>query len=227
MTSLVAGRRDGALLGLPLQHGGAIRPARQPARGPGDGAGGDAGRGGRRSLLAPLGLDWLPFQVVGLGMGYIIAVADFVAGLGGAVVGVPAGPPASLGLIALGGAARRALDRPRPLGRARADRRSASRSGRGTTGPTLLIADTGRLFGIRTDAGRVLRATRATAIAAESWLEDDGDLATQAEAHARGGLRAPQQPDRGRCARPRRRCSTSAPATPPTRAAATAPRRPS
>ena len=54
-------------------------------------------------LAAPLGLDWLPFQVVGLGMGYIIAVARFVAELGGAVVGVPAGPPASLGLIALGG----------------------------------------------------------------------------------------------------------------------------
>ena len=34
---------------------------------------------------APFGLDWLPLQVAGLGMGYILAVAAFVAGLGGAV----------------------------------------------------------------------------------------------------------------------------------------------
>jgi competence protein ComEC len=33
-------------------------------------------------VLAPLGLDWLPFQIAGLGMGYIIAVARFVASLG-------------------------------------------------------------------------------------------------------------------------------------------------
>ena len=54
-------------------------------------------------VAAPFGLDWLPFQVAGLGMGYIIAVARFVAGLGGAVTGVPSGPPASLALILVGG----------------------------------------------------------------------------------------------------------------------------
>ena len=54
-------------------------------------------------LAAPFGLDWLPFQLVGLGMGYVIAVADFVAGLGGAAVGVSSGPTVSLVLIALGG----------------------------------------------------------------------------------------------------------------------------
>ena len=87
-------------------------------------------------LAAPFGLDWLPFQVVGLGMGYVIAVAEFVAGLGGAVVGVPAGPAASLGLLALGGLVARALDRARALGRARADRASGCCSGPRPTGRT-------------------------------------------------------------------------------------------
>ena len=88
-------------------------------------------------IASPFGLDWLPFQVVGLGMGYIIAVAEFVAGLGGAVVGVPAGPPASLGLIV----ARRAL-RSRSgsaaarWARARADGARRSLLWAGPTGPT-------------------------------------------------------------------------------------------
>ena len=73
----------------------------------------------------PFGLDWLPFQIVGLGMGYIIAVGEWVAGLGGAVVGVPAGPPAVLWLMVAGGLHAGALDRPRPLARARADRAGA------------------------------------------------------------------------------------------------------
>ena len=48
--------------------------------------------------------------------------------------------------------------------------------------PDILIADSGRLFGIRTEAGRVLSSDKGNGFAAESWLQDDGDLATQAEA---------------------------------------------
>jgi competence protein ComEC len=54
--------------------------------------------------------------------------------------------------------------------------------------PDILIADTGRLFGYRTEAGRVLSSATGNGFAAASWLENDGDVATQAEAHARGGL---------------------------------------
>ncbi len=138
-------------------------------------------------MLSPLGLDWLPFQAAGLGMGYIIWVADFVAGLGGAVIGVRSGPPASLGLIAMGGMLMVLwIGRGRWLGLApvalglllwAADDR-----------PDILIADTGRLFGVRTDAGRVLSSDKGNGYAAESWLENDGDLASQAEAYARGKL---------------------------------------
>jgi competence protein ComEC len=138
-------------------------------------------------IAAPLGLDWLPLQVVGFGMAYIIAVAEWVAGLGGAVVGVPAGPPAALALLVLGG-----LVLALWIGRGRWAGLAPMALGialwAGHDRPDMLIADSGRLFGFETEAGRVLSSDRGNGYAAESWLRDDGDLATQAEAHARGGL---------------------------------------
>ena len=138
-------------------------------------------------LAAPFGLDWLPFQIAGLGMGYIIAVARFIAGLGGAVTGVPAGPPASLALILIGGTMGVLL-----IGRARWAAAAPAAVGlllwAGHDRPDVIIADTGRLFGILTPAGRVLSSDRGNGYAAESWLRDDGDRADQAEAWARGRL---------------------------------------
>ncbi|HET9068158.1 MAG TPA: ComEC/Rec2 family competence protein [Amaricoccus sp.] len=138
-------------------------------------------------VASPFGLDWLPFQVAGLGMGYIIAVARFVAGLGGAVTGVPAGPPASLALILVGattgvllvGRARWAAVAPVALGLA---------LWAGHERPQLLIAENGRLFGILAPEGRVLSSEKGNAYAAESWLRNDGDRASQPEAWARGRL---------------------------------------
>ncbi|MFO1144351.1 MAG: ComEC/Rec2 family competence protein [Amaricoccus sp.] len=138
-------------------------------------------------VLAPLGLDWLPFQAAGLGMGYVIGVAKLVSAIPGATFGVPAGPPASLGLIAAGGIfvvlwsgrGRWAGLVPMLAGAmlwAAAER------------PDLLIADSGRLFGIETEAGRVLSSGKGNGYAADAWLKNDGDLATQAEAYARGKL---------------------------------------
>jgi competence protein ComEC len=136
---------------------------------------------------APFGLDWLPFQVAGLGMGYIIAVAGFVAGLGGAVTGVPSGPPASLALILIGGVIGVLwIGRGRWAGLAPAALGLALWAG--SDRPDVLIADNGRLFGIATPPGRVLSSDEGNGYAAESWLKDDGDLASQAEAHARGNL---------------------------------------
>ncbi len=138
-------------------------------------------------LAAPFGLDWLPFQVVGLGMGYVIAVAEFVAGLGGAAVGVSSGPTASLVLIALGGLfVALWIGRWRLLGLA--PMAVALLLWAGHPRPDILIADTGRIFGVLTDAGRILSSGEGNGYAAESWLRDDGDLASQAEAHARGRL---------------------------------------
>jgi competence protein ComEC len=138
-------------------------------------------------LAAPFGLDWLPFQIAGLGMGYIIAVAEFVAGLGGAVTGVPAGPSASLALILIGGTMGVLL-----IGRVRWAALAPAALGlllwAGHDRPDVMIADNGRLFGILTPAGRILSSERGGGYAAESWLTEDGDLASQAEAWARGRL---------------------------------------
>ena len=137
--------------------------------------------------LAPIGLDGLAFTVMGWGIGYVLAVAAWVAGLGGAVVGVPAGPPASLGLLSVGGllivlwAGRGRWAGLGPIAAGIALWAMADR-------PDVLIAENGRLFGIETPAGRILSAAEGNGFAAASWLEDDGDLAGQAAAYARGGL---------------------------------------
>ena len=138
-------------------------------------------------FLAPLGLDGLAFTVMGWGIGYVLAVAHWVAGLGGAVVGVPAGPALSLGLLSVGGLlivlwhghGRWAGLAPVALGIG---------LWMGADRPDVLIAENGRLFGIATPAGRILSAAEGNGFAAESWLEDDGDLAGQGTAYARGRL---------------------------------------
>jgi len=137
-------------------------------------------------LAAPFGLDWLPFRVAGLGMDYVIAVARLVAGFGGAVTGVPAGPPASLALIMLGGIVGVLwIGRGRWAGLGLAGIGLALWAAHGR--PEVVIADDGRLFGFRTAGGRVLSGT-GNGFAAEAWLREDGDLASPEEAYARGML---------------------------------------
>ena len=136
-------------------------------------------------FMAPFGLDWLPLTVAGWGIGYFLAVSDWVAGLGGAATGVPAGPPVSLALIALGG-----LFLVLWLGRGRWFGFAPMALGvvlwSTHPRPPILIAENGRLFGVVTQNGRALSTDRGNGYAAESWLEDDGDIAGQAAAHARG-----------------------------------------
>lgn len=136
-------------------------------------------------IAMPFGLDAVPLTVMGWGNAYVLGVSDFVAGLGGSTRAVPAGPPATLALLGLGGifvvlwhgrgrwlgllpvAAGLALWAAEPR-------------------PGLLIAGNGRLFGIMTPEGRALSVDKGNAFTAESWLRRDGDPASQAEAAARG-----------------------------------------
>ena len=121
-------------------------------------------------------------------MGYVIAVAEFVAGLGGAVTGVPSGPPASLALILARRAHRRALDRPRALGGARAGGARPRALGRARPAGHDDRRHRPALRHPRRRRAACCRATRATATPRKPGSEDDGDLATQAEAYARGSL---------------------------------------
>ena len=134
-------------------------------------------------FLAPLGLDGLGFTVMGWGVGYVLAVAEWVAGPrrrgGGRAGGAGREPRADLARRAGAGA----LDRPRALGRAGADRGGGGALGGGRpAGP----ADRRRRPAVRhRDAGR------AGAVGARGPRLRGGELAR--------GRRRPREPGRGAC----------------------------
>lgn len=138
-------------------------------------------------ILAPFGLDWLPFTIMGWGIGYILEVAAFVSGMGGAVVGVKSGPGISLALLMLGGVFL-VLWRGRARWAGVAPMALALLLWALYPRPDVIVADNGRLFGVMTAEGRALSVDKGNNYAAESWLENDGDTATQAEAAARGAF---------------------------------------
>ncbi|MBP7241037.1 ComEC/Rec2 family competence protein [Amaricoccus sp.] len=140
------------------------------------------------AMLAPLGLDWLPFAAMGWGVGYVLAVAHFVSGLGGAVSGVPSAPGIVPGLVALGGLVL-VLWNGRGRWAGLAPLAAALALWAGAARPPLLIAPDGRLFGFMTAEGRAISSATSQTYAAATWLEDDGDVASQEEAHARADFR--------------------------------------
>ncbi|MEM9344909.1 MAG: ComEC/Rec2 family competence protein [Pseudomonadota bacterium] len=139
------------------------------------------------AVLAPLGLSEVGFAIMGAGIRWVLGVADFVSGLGGAVSHVSAPGPFVLPMLALGalfviiwhgrlrwlGAA--------PVALALALWSNAER-------PPILITEDAGLVGIMTDGGRVLSKERGNGFAAETWLENDGDVATQKIAFDRAGF---------------------------------------
>jgi competence protein ComEC len=140
------------------------------------------------ALLMPLGLEWLPLQVMGKGLELVVMISDAIAGLPGAdeVVARPpviaaiaaaagliglcllAGPVrlAGLGLMVLGGLL--ALVPP--------------------AGPDLLIEASGRNVALRDAANELVPAqARRGRFAVEKWLQSNGEEAELAEAVKRPG----------------------------------------
>jgi len=143
------------------------------------------------AVLAPVGLHWVALQGMGAGLAWILAVADRVTALPGALTPVVAPGPGVLPLMSLG-ALIVLLWRGRlrwlglgPLCAALALWVSVER-------PALLVAETGGLIGLMGPEGRVLSKPRGDGFAASVWLENDGDLADQAAAAGR-----PLPPDAG------------------------------
>ncbi|MEO0772598.1 MAG: ComEC/Rec2 family competence protein [Pseudomonadota bacterium] len=136
------------------------------------------------ACLMPLGLDFIPLWVMGLGLDWILMVANWTAGLEGArgMVASPAGYV--LPMLALG-----ALFVVLWQGRARFLGVLPFIAGlilwSGTERPAVLIADTGGLIGVMTSEGRALNRERGSGFVALNWLENDGDRATQEGAHSR------------------------------------------
>lgn len=122
------------------------------------------------ALLVPVGLEHLPLWVMEQAARWILFVAHWVAGLEGAVTPVVSPGPLVLPLVTLGG-----LWAALTVGR-----------------PALLISGDGALVGLMGPQGRALSAAKGAGFAAENWLQNDGDLAAQAEAAARPGFTGPK-----------------------------------
>ena len=148
------------------------------------------GAGAVAALLAPIGLEGPALAVMGWAAQWILLVAHWVAGLDGAITPVPQPGPWVVPLITLG-----ALWLVLWQGRARLAGAGPLIAGFALWGmverPALLISSDGVLAGVLGPEGRALSAPRGAGFAAESWLADDGDLATPQEAAARTGFDGP------------------------------------
>ncbi len=137
-------------------------------------------------VLAPLGLDWIGFIGVELGLSWILSVAEAVAGLSGALSFVPAAPTIALGLMAVS-----ALFVVIWQGRLR------HAGWLGVVGafwvwsasdrPILLVSQSGGQAGLLTDVGRAIARDRGDGFAVSQWLESDGERSEQSDAAARAG----------------------------------------
>ncbi|MFK7753634.1 MAG: ComEC/Rec2 family competence protein [Sedimentitalea sp.] len=135
-------------------------------------------------LLAPFGLESIGLWAMGLGLRWILWVAETVAGWDGAQSHVMAPGAAVLPMLALGalwvmlwqGRARWAGLAPAVL---------AFGLWAGGERPQVLVADTGGLVGVMTAEGRAMSKPKGAGFIARNWLENDGDAGVQSEAATR------------------------------------------
>ncbi len=135
-------------------------------------------------LLAPLGQEGIALAVMGLGLNWILAVADWVSALSGAVGHVVSPPDFVLPVLSLSvlwivlwqGRLRWAGALPALV--------VMGFWGQGER-PEALIADNGSLIGVMTESGRALSKHKGSGFVASVWLENDGDGVDQQNAAAR------------------------------------------
>lgn len=137
-------------------------------------------------LLWPLGLEAVPLAFAAQGIDWILRVAEWIAAMPGAIRPVAAPTWYVLPLLGLGagllGAGRGWTAR----GAAAVSLVAAAALWAQTPRPTLLISDDARLVGLLgTDDERWLSREKGVGFVAGTWLENDGDLATQEGAAGR------------------------------------------
>ena len=143
------------------------------------------------ALLTPLGLEALPLWVMEQASRWILFIAHWIAGLEGSVTPIKSPGPWVLPLISFGGAwiilwrGRARLAGLVPVAAALVLWSVAHR-------PLVLIESQAALVGRMGDQGRALSAANGAGFAAENWLADDGDLATQDQAAERAGFTGPK-----------------------------------
>lgn len=136
------------------------------------------------ALIAPFGLEGIPLWAMGLGLRWILFVADGVSNLPGARSFVPGPGGWVLPLLALGflwlliwQGSLRWLGCPVMV--------LSLIVWQATTRPDVLVADTGTLVGVLTAEGRALSKEKGAGFIAQNWLENDGDGVDQTVAAAR------------------------------------------
>jgi competence protein ComEC len=139
------------------------------------------------ALLAPVGLHWIGLSIMRPAIEWILMVAHWVAGLDGAVSHVPSPQTAVLPMLALGGLWL-VLWRGRAAALGLLPMAGALLLWSQVQRPVLLVAESGGLVGLLTEEGRALSKPRGDGFAASSWLENDGDPATQEVAAERRGF---------------------------------------
>lgn len=135
------------------------------------------------TFLMPLGLDWIALWIMGLGLRWILGVADWVSAYDGARVPIPAPGTEVLPILAIG-----ALLVVLWRGRTRFLGMLPIALGAwlwiGAERPAMLVSENAALIGIMTDAGRALNKLSGGEFTAQNWLENDGDSATREASHA-------------------------------------------
>ncbi|MFV0386590.1 ComEC/Rec2 family competence protein, partial [Paracoccus sp. (in: a-proteobacteria)] len=148
------------------------------------------------ALLAPLGLAGPALWVMGAGTAWMLRVAEFVAGLNGAVTALPLPPAAVMPLMGFGAVAmvlcwrhgltaRRLTPLSAGFGAGGAMLAAAAALWLTATRPLLLIAPEGEAVGLMTPSGRALSKPAGGAFVVKTWLLEDGDIATQEQSAAR------------------------------------------
>ena len=143
------------------------------------------------ALAAPFGLAALPLWIMELGSRWILFIAHWIASLDGAVTAVPTPPWVVLPVLSVG-----ALwiilfqGRVRALGLVPVI--AAFAIWGGADRPALLISSDAVLVGLLGPEGRAMSSAKGAGFAADSWLENDGDLALQDAAALRAGFAGPK-----------------------------------
>ncbi|CUH81754.1 ComEC family competence protein [Tritonibacter multivorans] len=134
--------------------------------------------------LEPVGLGWIGYWIVDLGLAHILGVADWVSHWPGAKAVVVMPATHVLGILAFGGLwiclwqGRGRLGGLVPI-------ICALWIWGQTDRPLALISQGGGLVGVLTEKGRALSRDTARGFVARNWLAHDGDSAHQAEAAGR------------------------------------------
>ena len=142
-------------------------------------------------LGLPVGLEGIGLWLMEIGARWILFIAGIVAGWDGAVTGIPTPGPLVLPLLAFGGLIAVLLRGP-ARGLAAVPLAAGLALWVGHARPDVLISADGALVGLAGPEGRAMSSPTGAGFAAQSWLENDGDLTDQTTAAARPGFSGPK-----------------------------------